>query len=85
LFGGLALKGPTPEVMASVGLPPGNAGVLAAYSGLLSDLIVDTGDAADVAALGAEGVRISALDTRIGEGVDAERFGNAFLDVVTGA
>ena len=41
LFGGKALKGPADRVMASLGLPAGNAGVLAAYEGLLTDLVVD--------------------------------------------
>ena len=42
LFSGKALKGPADRVMASIGLPAGNAGVLAAYYGLISDLVVDT-------------------------------------------
>jgi len=85
LFGGRALKGPAVEVMESVGLPRANAGVLAAYEGLLSDLVVDIGDGEDVTSLDARGVRITALDTRIGEGADAERFGSAFLGAVVGA
>jgi len=52
LFGGRALKGPADRVMAALGLPSGNAGVLAAYDGLLTDLVVDEGDRPDVADLG---------------------------------
>lgn len=63
LFGGKALKGPADRVMASLGLPHGTAGILAAYDDLLDDLVVDTGDAAD-ADLG-DSVAIHATDTRV--------------------
>ena len=69
-----ALKGPADRVMATLGLPPGNAGVLAAYEGLLTDLVVDQADAADVAALAAAGVRLHATDTRIAAPEAAARF-----------
>ena len=49
LFGGKALKGPADRVMASLGLAPGNQGVADAYPGLISDLIVDVGDAGETA------------------------------------
>lgn len=65
LFGGKALKGPADRVMAGLGLPAGNAGVLAAYEGLLSDLVIDQGDHADQAELDSEEVRVHALDTRL--------------------
>ncbi len=67
LFGGKTLKGPADRVMAALGLPPGNAGVLAAYEGLLTDLVIDEGDRDDVARLGEGRVRIHAADTRITE------------------
>lgn len=44
LFGGKALKGPADRVMASLGLPPGNAGVVAAYDGLIGLLVIDSRD-----------------------------------------
>ncbi|OFW67145.1 MAG: 2-phospho-L-lactate transferase [Actinobacteria bacterium RBG_16_68_21] len=64
LFGGKALKGPADRVMASLGLPPGNTGVLAAYEDLLTDLVVDREDADDVDRLSGA-VAIHACDTRI--------------------
>ncbi|MEX1037233.1 MAG: 2-phospho-L-lactate transferase CofD family protein [Acidimicrobiia bacterium] len=73
LFGGKALKGPADRVMASLGLPPGNAGVLAAYEGLLNRLIVDDSDSGDVAKFGGE-VSVSALETRIIEADAARTF-----------
>lgn len=47
LFAGRALKGPADRVMAGLGLPAGTAGVIAAYDGLIHELLIDFGDAAD--------------------------------------
>lgn len=77
LFGGKALKGPADRVMGSLRLPPGTAGVLAAYRALLDDLIVDKGDADEEVDAGT--VRIHALDTRIAEPEAAERFAREVL------
>ena len=77
LFGGKALKGPADRVMASLRLPPGTAGVLAAYRALLDDLIVDKGDADEEVDAGS--VRIHALDTRIADPARAARFAREVL------
>jgi LPPG:FO 2-phospho-L-lactate transferase len=79
LFGGKALKGPADRVLASLGHPPGNAGVLDAYDGLVTDLVVDEGDAADRSRLSGRGVRIHVADTRIADPADADRF-SAWLE-----
>ena len=68
LFGGKALKGPADMVMASLGLPAGNAGVVEAYRGLIDTLIVDHEDSADANIL--SGIEVRSMDTRI---EDAER------------
>ncbi|MBN2114618.1 MAG: YvcK family protein [Acidimicrobiia bacterium] len=81
LFGGKALKGPADRVMAALGLPPGNAGVLAAYEGLLTDLMIDRGDAADLAALSGGAVRLHAADTRIADPTAAARFARRLLEL----
>jgi len=73
LFGGKALKGPADAVMASLGLPAGTGGVLAAYGGLLHDLVIDRGDHADVARFNGP-VRLHAADTRIADPEAAARF-----------
>ncbi len=73
LFGGKALKGPADRVLASLGLPPGNAGVLAAYDGLLDRLIVDVSDVADTTGLHGD-TTVSALDTRISDAGAAVTF-----------
>jgi LPPG:FO 2-phospho-L-lactate transferase len=80
LFAGRALKGPADRVMDGIGLPPGNAGVIAAYDGLLTDLVVDRGDEADVA-LAREGLAVHVLDTRIAEPAAAARFATALLEL----
>ena len=80
LFGGKPLRGPADRALASQGLPAGNEGVLAAYEGLLTDLVVDTGDAADVSL--SDEVRIHVADTRIGNAASATRFAEWLLDTV---
>jgi len=72
LIGGRALRGPADRIMATLGLPEGNEGVLAAYQGLLSHLVVDRSDVADVERLGGP-VEVVATDTRITEPDDARR------------
>lgn len=66
LIGGRALKGPADKVMEGLGLPAGTAGVIAAYDGLLHELIVDSADAADTERNWGP-VQVRALPTRIGE------------------
>lgn len=77
LFGGKALKGPADRVMASLGLPAGTAGVLTAYRALLSDLIIDQGDAAEKIESGE--VKIHPMDTRIADPDAAARFATEVL------
>ena len=84
LFGGKALKGPADRVMAGLGLPPGNAGVLAAYEGLLDALIVDVADAADVAGL-TGAVELVAADTRIADPAAGVAFGRWLLEWASNA
>lgn len=51
LIGGKTVKGPADRVMASLGLPPGNGGVAAAYEGLIDRLVIDPADRDDGAAM----------------------------------
>ena len=80
LFAGVAIKGPAHRVMASLGLPPGNAGVLAAYRGLLTDLVIDIGDAAD-ATRGGE-VAIHVTDIRIQQRAAAARLASFIMELI---
>jgi LPPG:FO 2-phospho-L-lactate transferase len=83
LFGGSALKGPAHEVLTSLGLPAGNAGVVAAYDGLLTDFVVDEGDAADRARLAEEGLRVHVTSTRVADPERAARFGTWLLQLIS--
>ena len=77
LFGGKALKGPAHRVMASLGLPPGNAGVTEAYAGVIDTLVVDTQDADDARQLDA--VEVMVTDTRIKEVARARELAEEIL------
>lgn len=83
LFSGKALKGPAHDVMSTLGLPPGNAGIVAAYEGIISDLVVDRVDAADRAALSGPDLRVHVADTRIAEPDTAEGFGRWLLELLS--
>ena len=65
LFGGRALRGPVDRVMASLGRPPGNAGVLAAYPGLIQDILVDTADHAEAPGLAGPELTVYVGSTRM--------------------
>jgi len=81
LFGGKALKGPADRVLASLGLPPGSRGILAAYDGMLTALVVDDQDASDVA-LTTPTTRVVATDTRITDPAAGRRFAAWLLDTM---
>jgi LPPG:FO 2-phospho-L-lactate transferase len=48
LIGGTAVKGPAHRVLQSLGIGANTAGIVSAYDGLLTDLLIDQSDAADV-------------------------------------
>ncbi len=52
LVGSRALKGPADRVMSTLGLPPGNAGVVKAYDGIIDRLVIHTDDSHDRATIG---------------------------------
>jgi LPPG:FO 2-phospho-L-lactate transferase len=65
LIGGKTVKGPADRVMASLGLPAGNAGVAAAYEGLIDRLVIDVADSDDASSL--DGIEVVTTDTLIKE------------------
>jgi LPPG:FO 2-phospho-L-lactate transferase len=77
LFGGRALKGPADRVLASLGYAPGNAGVLAAYDGIVNEFVIDRGDAEDAVHL-PQPITIHVTDTRMAAADAGERFGRWF-------
>lgn len=82
LFRGEAIKGPAASIMADLGLPPGNEGVLRAYDGLISHLVVDAGDVDDAIRLGGDAVDVLAADTRIIEPEAGVAFAERFLELI---
>ena len=85
LFSGRALKGPAASVMADLGLPGGTSGVLAAYEGLITHLIVDKGDAGEIDTLKTDPVSLYAADTRIVTPEAGARFASELLTILTPA
>ncbi len=82
LFGGRALKGPADRVVESLGLPKGNAGVIAAYDGLLDDIVIDVADGNDRKHLADHGVSVQVGDTRIAEPAAATEFAQWLMEVL---
>lgn len=70
LIGGATVKGPAARVMSSLALPSGNRGVLEAYRGLVSRMIVHHDD---IDADSAGGVELVGADTLIRDPDDAKR------------
>lgn len=79
LFGGKALKGPADRVMASMGLPRGNQGVVAAYHDVIDLLVVDASDETDSPAI--DGIPVTAMDIRIPDVASSTRLVRDILDL----
>ncbi|MPZ52581.1 MAG: 2-phospho-L-lactate transferase [Acidimicrobiia bacterium] len=79
LIGATALRGPADKVMASLGLPPGTEGVIAAYENLIDAIVVDPGDADEVSS---NTVEVIPANTRIADIGAAERLGRLLLSHV---
>lgn len=82
LFGGRALKGPAHVVLRSLGMSPGNRGVVEAYRGLIHDLVIDVGDAPDRGRLADLDLRVHVHDTRISERAVAVDFAEWLLGLL---
>ncbi len=79
LIGGKTIKGPADVVMADLDLGTGTAAVLAAYSGILDTLVIDSSDRGESGEVG--GVSVVAFDTRIPSRDEAETLARAILDL----
>lgn len=77
LIGGKTVKGPADRVMASLGLPPGNAGVAAAYEGLIDRLVIDTTDGDDAGSIA--GIEVTVTETLIADTEAATRLAAELL------
>lgn len=80
LFRGQALKGPAADLLLSLGHPAGNRGVVAAYQGLVTDLVVDVSDAGDAGTI--SGPRVHVLDTRMPDREASTRLVRELLGVL---
>lgn len=78
LFGGRPLKGPADVVMEGLGLPAGTRGVVAAYDGLLDEVVIDIADSADQQ-LDLPDVEVRPLPTRMNSAEDAETLAERIL------
>ncbi|MDH3193136.1 MAG: 2-phospho-L-lactate transferase CofD family protein [Acidimicrobiia bacterium] len=82
LIGGKALKGPADQVLLSLGLPPGNEGVLAAYDGVVNELVIDQQDATDRGALTALGARVHVRNTRLATMESSVSFAEWLIEIL---
>jgi len=82
LIGGKAVKGPLARLLSDLGLPGGAHGAARRYHGLLDGFLVDSGDAADIEAIRADGVAVLATDILMPNPEAAERVARAMLDFV---
>lgn len=80
LIGGRAIKGPLVQVMEGLGLSPSNAGIVAAYEGALTHIVIDQSDAADANELARLGVTVIVADTLIVEAAAAGDLASTVLD-----
>lgn len=79
--GGRALKGPTVEMMRSLGRDPSPAGVAAEYGELAGTFVLDQRDAAAEPALRARGSRVLVADTVMPDSQAAGRLARALLEL----
>ena len=77
LIGGKTVKGPADRVMASLGLPAGNAGVAEAYEGLIDRLVIDVADSDDATSL--DGIEVVTTNTLIKEPEAAARLARELM------
>lgn len=77
LIGGKTVKGPADRVMASLGLLSGNAGVAAAYEGLIDRLVIDTTDGDDAGSIA--GIEVTVTNTLIADTEAASRLAAELL------
>ena len=82
LIGGRAVKGPTHEVLASLGFAAGNEGVLAAYDGIVSELVIDQQDATDRGRLTASGATVHVRDTRLSDMAASTGFAEWLVEIL---
>jgi LPPG:FO 2-phospho-L-lactate transferase len=81
--GGRALKGPTVEMMRSLGRDPSPAGVAAEYRALAGWFVLDAEDVAQRNAIGDLGYRVLVTDTLMPDAAAAEGLAGRILEFAT--
>ena len=84
LIGGRAVKGPLVRVLEGLGLPASNAGIIAAYEGAVTHIVIDRSDAAEADELARLGVTVIVAETLIADAAAAGRLASIILDGVVG-
>jgi len=82
LIDGKAVKGPADRVLLSLGMPPGNEGIVAAYGGLVDELVIDQSDASERGRLTATGTTVHIRDTHLGSREDSRAFASWLIDLL---
>jgi LPPG:FO 2-phospho-L-lactate transferase len=83
IVGGLALKGPTAEMLRSMGAEPSPAGVARMYTGVASAFVLDSSDFGLASSIEELGFRVVVCDTVMKGG--GEALAAAILAALTGA
>jgi LPPG:FO 2-phospho-L-lactate transferase len=83
IVAGAALKGPADRLMAELGNEPSVVGVARLYAAFVGTLVVDTADAAHVAAIEVEGVRCVVTPTVMSTPERAAALGQVVVDAVS--
>ncbi len=85
IIGGEAVRGPAAQMMRSLGVEPGSAGIgrhyASAWPGLIDVLVIDRSDADDVVAVAANGARAFVTGTLIAEESERRRLAQEILEV----
>jgi LPPG:FO 2-phospho-L-lactate transferase len=81
LVGDVALKGPTARLFGDLGQEPTAAAVALHYGGLLTDLVVHSGDAADTSMI--SGMRVHQRDILMPDDLAEEQLARGLLTLLT--
>lgn len=73
IIGGTAVKGPAAKMMRELGRTVSSVEIARHYSSLISGLVIDRGDAAEIPAIEALGVKVFAADTLMRDAADRRR------------
>ncbi len=84
IIGGQALKGPADKMLKTLGHESSALGVARIYAGLIDGFVIDQVDAGLAPEIEALGMRVTALQSIMGDAVDRERFAREVLAFAAG-